>query len=182
MYDLIFVAGNGKTSRANVEALVDDYIQANPKVQFSLCSSSGMSEGQVWLKQYLEDKEITFTVDKEIKEISSVDLDKQAIFILWNDEDTESLNALAIAKSLNICAFDLVHGLFEIQGKEGISGVVAPEIPIQEQINEYEVEPELEDDEEDEYEDPLYQAINLVASIFAEAIAKELKKVLKRND
>lgn len=179
MYDLIFVAGNGKTSRANIEALVDDYIHANPKVEFLLCNSSGLSEGQVWLKQYLEDKEISFDIAKEV---SASEKDNQAVFILWGDEDTESLNALAEAQALGIPAFDLTDGLVELKGKDGISRVVAPIIPEQESIIETEevlAEDDFDDDDR-EFQDPLYEAVNVIAGIFAEAIAKELKKVLKK--
>lgn len=180
MYDYIIVAGNGKTSRANIEALVDDYIYANPEIKFNICNSSGLSEGQVWLKQYLDDKEIPWENTKE--PTPSEGSISSALFILWNDEDTESLNALAYAKDNGLPAFDLTDGLVELVPQGDVQAVVAPVMPEQEVIPESEETSVDTEDEEygEEFEDPLYEAINIVASIFAEAIAKELKKVLKK--
>lgn len=179
MYDHIIVTGNGKTSRANVEALVDDYIHANPKITFTLANPVRLSEGQVWLKQYLDDKEIKFTTELTDPKIAE---ENSAMFILWDDEDPESANCLAIAKEHKIPAFDLTDGLVSITPTDGLVVVESPKIPEKEQISESNSK-ELEEDEEDEdgeYEDPLYEAIRVVANIFAEAIAEELNKVLKR--
>ena len=88
MFEHIIVVGNGKTSRANIEALIDDYIYANPKVKFSLYSTLGvLSEGQGWLKSYLADKEISH---ESVRELETVSGQKTAVFILWSDEDAEN--------------------------------------------------------------------------------------------
>ena len=181
MYDHIYVVGNGKTSRANVEALIDDYIYANPKVKFYLYSITGLSEAQVWLKQYLEDQKIEF--DVLIKEpITKIDGSNGAFFILWSDEDPESNNLLAVAKEYNTPAFDLTNGLAALTAVESIQIIHAPKIPEQEKL----VEPEHpsvaeivdESDDEDDgiIEDPIYVAIHYMAEVFAEAVVRELKK------
>lgn len=176
MYEHIIVVGSGKTSRANIEALIDDYIYANPKVKFTLYSTQGLlSEGQAWLKTYLTDKEIAYGSESLLEITPEV---KTAMFILWDDEDPESANCLAIAKERNIPAFDLTDGLVAITPTDNLVVVEAPHIPEKEQISEEVLETPEED--EDEYEDPLYEAIHIIAGIFAEAIATELQKVLKK--
>jgi hypothetical protein len=177
MYEHIIVVGSGKTSRANIEALIDDYIYANPKVKFTLYSTQGLlSEGQAWLKTYLTDKEITYG-SESLLEITPET--KTAMFILWDDEDPESANCLAIAKERNIPAFDLTDGLVAITPTDGLVVVEAPTIPEKERLSE-DVPEVIDEDEDDEYEDPLYEAIHIIAGIFAEAIATELQKVLKK--
>jgi len=178
MYDHIIVTGNGKTSRANVEALVDDYIHANPKIKFTLANPVRLSEGQVWLKQYLADKEIEVAV--ELSNPENIQ-ENSAMFILWDDDDPESLSSLAIAKENRIPAFDLTEGLNELVPQDSIKSVAAPVIPEQEQMTEEEIEADVDDEEAaEEFEDPLYEAVRIVADIFAEAIGKELKRVLKK--
>jgi len=194
MFEHIIVVGNGKTSRANIEALIDDYIYANPKVKFSLYSALGvLSEGQGWLKAYLADKEIDH---ESVRELETVSGQKTAVFILWSDEDADSLWGLATAKELGVQAFDLTDGLALITPTKDLKFTTEPKIPIEEQLSEKDSEdlerelkevpevkekPEAEEDpEEGEYEDPLYEAINIIAGIFAEAIAKELQKVLAK--
>lgn len=186
MYEHIIVVGNGKTSRANIEALIDDYIYANPKVKFSLYSTLGvLSEGQNWLKTYLIDKEIEYETIRIVEVNPKL---KTAMFILWDDEDAESSNCLAIAKENKVPAFDLTDGLVAITPTDELAVTEPPRIPEKEQISEEEtLNSEIEDDsktvedeEDGEYEDPLYEAIHIIAGIFAEAIATELQKVLKK--
>jgi hypothetical protein len=132
----------------------------------------------VWLKQYLSDKEIKFTVQLENPEVTETN---SAMFILWEDDDPESLSSLAIAKEGGIPAFDLTDGLNALVPQESIKAVPAPVIPVQEQISDEEIESDSDDeDAEEEFEDPLYEAIRVVAEIFAEAIGKELKRALKK--
>jgi hypothetical protein len=182
MYDQILVAGNGKTSRANVEALIDDYIHANPKVVIHLYSTDRLSEGQVWLKQYLEEKEIEHHTKLGSLEVPK---GKTAMFILWDDEDNDSLIALSAAKETDTPAFDLTNGLVALVPPSDLPKVEASKMPVQEMlpVDEAVVTPDSDDEEDDEdsdYEDPLYEAIQIIAEIFAESIARELKKVLKK--
>lgn len=186
MYDHIIVVGNGKTSRANIEALIDDYIYANPKIKFSLHGERGvLSEGQSWLKTYLIDKEIEYDLERIFEPSPEI---KTAMFILWDDEDSESSNCLAMAKEYGIPAFDLTDGLVSITPTAELTVAEVPNIPEKEQLSEEESithspkesSEQAEDDEEDEYEDPLYEAIRVIAAIFAEAFAEEMQKVLKK--
>jgi len=180
MYENIVVIGNGKTSRENVEALIDDYIYANKEVVFHLISSDKQSEGQVWAKQYLTDKKITVEVGNSLKVYENA-----AFFILWDDEDDESVNALANAKEQGIPAFDLTNGLVEISPSETIEKIERPRPHVAEIIDKVvkdnnklfeKLSDSDEEAEDDVYEDPLYEGIRIIASIFAEEFAKVLKK------
>jgi hypothetical protein len=179
MYNTLVVVGNGKTSRANVEALIDDYIYANPKLELSFYVQDKLSEGQVWLKQYAQDKEISF------KESGSLPKEKDsAFFILWDDEDPACALALATAQDNDIPAFDLTNGLVQLSSPNKLEIIEPPAIPVQEQIPVEDVEEivsqvTFEEDDEESYEDPLYEAIRIVAEIFAETLAKEIVKAMK---
>jgi hypothetical protein len=181
MYNAIVVVGNGKTSRANVEALIDDYIYANPKLELFFYLKDKLSEGQVWLKQYAQDKDILF------KEDSLLPTDKDsAFFILWDDEDPACALALATAQNHDIPAFDLTNGLVQLSSPNKLEIQEPSIIPVQEQLP-IDVDEEIvspitiddEDDNEETYEDPLYEAIRIVAEIFAETLAKEIVKAMK---
>jgi hypothetical protein len=119
MYEDIVVVGNGKTSRENVEALIDDYIYANKNARFWLLSSNGsLSDGQVYAKQYLEEKKMNCASDTESTDlqIEFENSDTSAYFILWDEDDRESKLALAKATEQGIVALDLTNGLFVLTG------------------------------------------------------------------
>jgi hypothetical protein len=188
MYDHIFVVGNGKTSRANVEALIDDYIYANPKLHIQFHYEKVMSEGQFWLKSYAEDKKIQYTISSGSEELGVKSESSSAFFLFWSDEDPEASNALVLAKDLNIPAFDFTNGLASLLAVEGATVSKAPEIPEQELVQEpaqevrnvTHVTVEDVEDFENEGTDPLYSAIDYIAKVFAQAIARELKQVLNK--
>jgi len=204
MTDAILIVGSGTTSRANVEALMDDYFYANPELKVFLAVYDAPSEGQIWAAQYAMDKEksvksfitvgsrmagIGTTIsrqesDSPIREICELGHSLEA-FVIWNDEDSSCLSALAILSEFGIPALDLTNGLLEIKPTGEVKEVVRPEIPVEEELGAEEPvkiaeDLELADDEVNEYEDPLYEAINTVAVMFAEAIARELAKVLHK--
>jgi hypothetical protein len=187
MYDHIYVVGNGKTSRANVEALIDDYIYANPELQIHFHYEKAMSEGQFWLKSYAEDKDVQYTVSSGSEDLGVKPNSSSAFFLFWSDEDPEASNALVMAKDLKTPAFDFTNGLVALLAVDGATVSKAPEIPEQELVQEPEQETsdgtlddleEIEESEEDS--DPLYSAIDYIAKVFAEAIARELKQVLNK--
>jgi len=202
MVEAILVTGSGSTTRANVEAMIDDYFYPFPEAKIYLAIHGAVTEAQVWLTQYAIDKKkeiiayqtdgaqmmgIPTTVervvsDEPIKAIIDLGLKLDAL-VFWNDEDIVSLNALALCKENGIEVRDFTEGLNIIHPVEGIKSVEPSEIPESEKLPavepEVEFEPE-EDEDDEEYEDPLYEAINVVAKIFAEAIAQELRKVLKK--
>lgn len=200
----ILVTGSGNTTRANVEALIDDYFYAYPDLNIYLAINGSASDGQVWLAQYAEEKGkpisavitdganmvgIPSYVERAVAEDPVTTIldfgDVQEALVLWSDEDTVCLNVLEACSKLGIAARNLTDGLLELVPADGITRVEKAEVPAMEQLPVEEVDLEEESDEEleeaeGEYEDPLYEAINVVAQIFAEAIAKELKKALKK--
>jgi hypothetical protein len=206
MTDAILIIGSGNTTRANVEALMDDYFYANPELKVYIAVQGEASQGQIWAAQYASDKgkeaQSLFTSgsrmtgmpttvprkesDSPIREVCETGEDITA-FIIWNDEDESCLDALEILPKYGIPALDLTNGLLEIKPVGEIQKIERPEFPKAEMLTpeeELSIEQDAGDaedsDEEESYEDPLYEAINVVAQIFAEAIAKELKKVLKK--
>jgi hypothetical protein len=185
MFDRIIVIGNGKTSRANVEALIDDYIYANPKLHIHFHYEKAMSEVQFWLKQYAEDKALEYSISSGSEELKLGENETVAMFIVWSDEDPESANALVLAKEKGITAFDFTNGLAVLVASDNAKQVKTPEIPEQEELN-------VEDEEgvtqvtlketeiSEESSDPLYDAIDYIAKTIAEAVARELKQVLRK--
>lgn len=181
MYDVIVIVGNGKTSRENVEALIDDYLYANKKLKFVLVKDGILSDGQRFAEQYLKEKNFDVRVEVEGTEFElSQEGESLAVFILWDDEDSLSASWLASAKSMGIPAFDLTNGLYELVASPDAKPITKPDIPKAEQLSEPEpvvdAEEEDEEDDEDGYEDPLYEAIRVIANIFAEEFKKALGK------
>ena len=204
----ILIAGNGVTSRANVEALIDDYYYLKDGITTVLSVFEAPSDGQIWVSQYAIEKEKPVEVimtesaratnlDPSFTKVTSASPIRTAcekygdtldILLLWNDEDSTCRDALAIASEYGITAKDLTNGLLDIVPVDGLKEAPVPVIPKQEEFTEAEkveaeeaLETEYEDiEDEDEYEDPLYAAIQAVAKIFAEELAKELKKVLRK--
>jgi hypothetical protein len=206
MTDAILIVGSGSTSRANVEALMDDYFYANQEIKVYLAIDGEISQGQIWAAQYASDKGKTTkalmtrgsrmtgmptTVPRQesespIREVCETEKDIAA-FVIWNDEDQSCLDALSILPQYGVPALDLTNGLLEIKPVGDIQKVERPEFPEAEVLTaaeelqlDQELDSQVDITEEEEYEDPLYEAINVVAGIFAEAIARELKKVLKK--
>jgi len=200
MTEAIIIAGNGTTTRANVEALIDDYFYANKKLKVYIAVNSAISEGQIWAAQYAVDNEISVIAymtqgakmtglpleatrqNDEDPVRTALQAHKDVIgFLLWNDEDVESLNALGVLDEYGIQALDLTNGLATISSAKPIKQVKAPEIPKEEQVVEPEPEPTPElDADVEEYEDPLYEAIRTIAGIFAEELAEKLAEVLRK--
>jgi hypothetical protein len=202
----ILIVGNGTTTRANVEALIDDYFYAHPKLSMYVAVYDGPSEGQVWAIQYADEKgkdivaiatnnAKTFGVpNKYLHETreesplrailqSSDDID---MFILWDDEDPICRDALAIATEFNVTAYDLTNGLFEIHPAVDLQESVKPDIPVQETV---EVVAEIDmnkglDEYADENDEPLelnnaiQSAIKSLAAVIAEQLALEIVKEL----
>jgi len=206
MVEAILVTGSGSTTRANVEAMIDDYFYRFPEAKIYLAVHGAVTEAQVWLTQYALDKKkdlmayqtegaqmmgIPTTVnrvvsDEPIKEIIDLGLKLDAL-VFWNDEDIVSLNALAICKDNNIEVRDFTEGLNIIHPVEGITSVEPAKIPEVEKLPLVEPEVELEEEEEDTeeaYLDPLYEAIHVIAKvmskIFVETFTEEIRKVLEK--
>ena len=206
----IAVIGNGKTSRANVEALLNDTIESFDETHLALIYDNTPSEGVTWSKQYAESKNILY------KEYSALDFsglildnkDKEIkFFILWDDEDFECVEAIRCSQENSLTAFDLTNGLVSIKSitteiKPRTAPSVMPEIEtkvnpdikdgskyksnfVKVTVHEDDDEDEEEEEDDGEYEyessEIIFEAIEEIAKIFAVAVASAIKEAMKET-
>lgn len=176
----VMVAGGGETSRANLEALMEDHYYANgANGVLVLPYVDKPSQAQVFAAQYAKDKNKDIVVvtnssssyegmpaatlvtneqpDKEA--INLMKSEKSSAFLLWNDEDQRTTNLLALLKEAKIDAFDLTDGLSPIIAKKGLKAEAPTLFPVQEldipkaEEADEDEEDEDEEDDEEEFED-----------------------------
>jgi len=193
----LLVAGNGKTSRNNVEALLNDYVvllrQRKNEPIIVLVYDNKPSEGQIWASHYAKDQGISCVVytrkdastmavqtatlyesETPYKEASKLVKGESLAygFLLWDDEDQSCFDALTFS-SKGISCYDLTNGLYDIAPAAGLKPVTTPQPPVQEQIvPKAQEEPEEaveaeEDDSEDEEDDDLDEQEDLEEMYFA---------------
>ena len=201
----ILLTGNGETSRANVEALLDDHYYANGEDgTIVIAFNQRPSQGQVWAAQLFNNRKLNVVVfakpnafldsithatlvetDTPLKDAAEKFKDKNpSSFILWGDEDPDSLDALAFSKASEIKAYDLCDGLSEITPSNDIKpSVQAPEMPKVESSTKSAEEQEYEDDEEeidedeedyDEAVDEIYAGIEALVELIANRVVQKL--------
>ena len=174
----LIVAGAGETSRANIEALIEDYIYANGQdVIFVLPYEKKPSQGQIFAAQLAKDKSKDILLfcreDANYEGIPSSSVShsdrpfdsacaklkgvKSVAFVLVDDESQNTNKILAVFQEYNVPTFDLTEGLVPI--KFNPKSLEEPEeepaeMPAAEVIEEDEPEEEeYEEDEEDDIED-----------------------------
>jgi len=206
----VIIAGNGTTSRANLEALIEDHFHANGENGVLILPyQDKASQGQIFAAQWAKDKNKDIVVYAPMNKFDAMpsatvvdgdlttlakDFSKEAnvaAFILWDDEDDNSINILAELKKFP--CYDLTDGLKKISSA-GVTKVVAPVIPKEEQVSESDEDEEGNDegdegDEEDDSEEgeegyeehmeDIYFGIQAIAKVFAQAIVEELGDALK---
>ena len=209
----VMVVGSGQSTRQNLEALMEDHYYANGAGgTLVLPFNDKPSNAQIFAAQYAKDKNIKVVgvsstpptsesffnavslVDNPIEYAVSIMKGSPATsFILWNDDDPESLEALARSSAEGIPSFDLTAGLSPITAPGNIKVEEKPKFPAQETIPapvveevEEEDDAELEDEdeelEEDEDEeeveeqtmDDLYFGVKAFAKLIAKEVAREL--------
>lgn len=192
----VVVAGNGTTSRANLEALLEDHFYAKgADGVVHIVEEGKLSQGKIFASQYAKDKNKQVFNAGLVESISTVDVKNTSCFILWSDEDRECQDTLSRATDLGIPCFDLTEGLLPITASKGAKVSVDPVIPTAEEtspkvVETPYVEPEDEDIEEDEEDEDdeeydedeagnLYFGIEAIAKIFAKAIVEEIEKAKK---
>lgn len=202
----IVVLGNGKTSRANVDAILGDAITVHKdSVQFAFVSRSTQSEGISWAQQYVAESgcvgvvygsDSSLDLSKVVADNSNRDIE---FYLLWDDEDFDCLEAVSFCQSNNIPMFDLSNGLVAIKpatkieqpvlsGMPEVEKITNPEVGLTKKViktdeEEEEEEEEFEDDEEEmDSEDIILEGIQEIARVFAMAIAAELKVLLKPEE
>jgi hypothetical protein len=194
----VVVAGNGTTSRANLEALLEDHFYAKgADGVMHIVEDGKMSQAKIFSAQFAKDKNKPVFQSPLSDALGKTDPQNTSCFILWSDEDSECQNTLALATDMGIPCFDLTEGLLPIKASSGVKAVVEPVIPTAEEatpkvVETPYVEPEDQDvDEEDEYDEEtdeeydedeagnLYFGIEAIAKIFAKAIVEEIERAKK---
>lgn len=149
----VVVAGNGETTRVNVEALLEDYYRGKGKdVVLVLPFTDRPSQGQIWAHQVSSELEIPTTVicpassvvmslgsssvhnaDDAIQATVEMISGEDAVaLLLWNPSDPSSMVAQAAFKEAGVPCYDLCIGLFEVSAGNPASEpqeVVTEEIP-----------------------------------------------------
>lgn len=169
----VIVAGGGETSRANVEALMEDHYYAKgAEGVLVLPVINTATQAQIFAAQYAKEK------NKEIVIFSNIPADFPGMpqatvyqtdtpivdscknfagedvsaFLLWSDEDSLSQSLLSTYVDAGIPCFDLTDGLTPISAVAELKPASEPEFP-QMELDIPKDEPEEEGDEEDEDEE-----------------------------
>lgn len=186
----VVIAGNGVTSRANLEALMEDHFYAKgADGVLHVVEDGKMSQGKTYATQLATDKGKAVVNYSLADALEKTDKANTVCFILWSDEDAESQQALAVATQLGILCYDLTDGLHPLNPVTDVKPIVDPVIPVKEtftpapKVEEDYVEPadeddtEEEEDDEEDYDDvdTLYFGVEAIAKIFAKAIVDEME-------
>ena len=131
----VVVAGNGETTRVNVEALLEDYYRGKGKdVVLVLPFTDRPSQGQIWAHQVSSELEIPTTVicpansvvmslgsssvhnaDDPFQATVEMTRGEDAVaLLLWNPSDPVSMIAYAAFKEVGTPSYDLCIGMYEI--------------------------------------------------------------------
>jgi len=152
----LLIAGNGATSKTNIEALLSDYLvmlkqQKQTPVMalvYDDYPSTGLQEAAKLAKEkniqilaYLRDEDkavglpagTSFQVErepyKEAAKLAKGSSDKAYGFLLWDDEDPHCVDALATFSAKGIPCFDLTKGLTDINPVKGLKAPKEPKMP-----------------------------------------------------
>ena len=166
------VVGSGTTSRANLEALMEDHYYAKgPENILMLVFKDKPSQGQMFASQLAKDKGkhiVVFTtptasfegipsssisqtsdpIAEVFKDITNPE--QYSTFILWNDEDKDCVRTLVRSTEAGVKCYDLTDGLNLLTPSDNVEEQAEPTIPTQETIDEEEPEDDGEDEEEEE--------------------------------
>lgn len=198
----VLLAGKGETSRANVEALMDDHHYANGEAgNLVIAFNERPSQGQIWAAQLGNQRKLEVVVFSKpnafldtISHASLVESQtpiKDAVskfkgpdtkaFLLWSDEDPDCLDALAFCKTASVPVYDLCEGLSEIVPASDIKpSSEEPKMPEIEATTktaeeiEYDKDEEEEDEEDDEEYDDEIDEIYAGIEALAELIANKV--------
>lgn len=207
----VLVAGSGSTSRANVEALMEDYYYANGENGVVIMPIFGTpTPSQSFVAQYAREKnkEVVYVAsegadltnlpaasmindaDPINKSVEIIVGEKASAFLLWSDEDSASVDILLACKKSDIKCFDLTDGLLPINPAENIKKaepVAFPEKEIvtekaKEEDDDEEEEEGDEEEDEEEYEDDEEEAEGL-ENLYAgvEEIARIFARAFKEE-
>jgi hypothetical protein len=167
----VLVAGNGATSRANIEALMEDHYYANGEDGIVVMPIFGNpTPSQVFVAQYAKEKnkEVVYVAseganltnlpagsmindpDPINKAVEIIIGEKTTAFLLWSDEDNTSLDVLVACKKADIKCFDLTDGLVPINPSADIKKAEVIDFPEKERVTKSAKEDEDDGAEEEE--------------------------------
>lgn len=205
----IAVIGNAKTTRANLDALLSDFMDAVDEVKLALVYEESPSDGQTWAKQFADEKSLVVeeypnnAYEALFKTTPAEDL---KFFILWDDEDSACQLAASWAQANRIMAYDLTNGLMMIPlSVAPIAKPTQADIPeVETAVSEEPTAPSMsQDDDEDDEEEAedekgfdwedvelddeqaefaglVTEVIERAAKLFAKTFAEELIRLLKK--
>lgn len=131
----LVVAGNGETTRVNVEALLEDYFRGNGKDFILLLPFKDRpSQGQVWAHQLASELDISTTViapegavlmsitssslvndpDPIKATVYAVSGEWATAFMFWDEADVFTASLHSSLKDASVPSYDLCKGLLEI--------------------------------------------------------------------
>jgi len=195
--------GNGKTTRANVEALISDVVDSVDEAIIAIVYDEKKSDGVEWAYQYAIDKELPILdYSRNNYEELLVENTREELrfFALWDDDDSECQTAASIAQQNNVPVYDLTNGLMLIPLSQNVIAspprVVMPVVetqvdkepePVEEVIESIDSalsdDVDYDDDEvyDSEYdlEENLVVLVSELGKIFARSFAKEFKRIIK---
>jgi hypothetical protein len=202
----LVIAGTGETSRANVEALIEDYIYGHGQdVTFVLPYEKRPSQGQIFAAQLAKDKSKDILLfckedanyeglpsssvshsDRPLETACAKLKDTNIVaFVLVDDEDPSINETLSVFSEYKVPAFDLTEGLMPIKFNPGAVEVKTEvAIPEAEEMPEPEEEDEddlddfedLDDLEDEELAEDFYLGVQALAKMIAREVAAELLK------
>lgn len=201
----ILIAGTGETSRANVEALLEDTMYTHKNnVAFVLVYNKNATQGHKFVAQLAKDKSndiilfanedanfegipgATFNdSDEPVKDALKFLKGKKAeAYLLWNDEDERMIATVNDCHKAKVKAFDLTDGLVPLEkiDQEPTPAPTMPEIETMVKEDEEDEEDisdfsdeEDEEDDEPDIEDDLYYGVNALVKAIARAVVEELR-------
>lgn len=198
----IAVIGNGKTSRANVEALLSDFLESVDKADLAVLANH-QSEAATWAIQFAESKGVDVHTHPDLATMYK-GMEDIRFFLAWDDEDPMCQDVSAFSQEHNIPMFDLTNGLVRINIKaekiEPTKPSIMPEVETQTNphtetklkgpapvaiIEVDEDEDDEDEDDDEEYEDDLgtlfTEAFEEAARVMALVFVDEVKRLLKEE-
>lgn len=166
----LVIAGNGETTRVNVEALLEDHYRGNGKkdVVLLLPFQDRPSQGQVWAHQVSNELGVPTTAiapeNSIIMSLGSASLhtakdpvsvvaemvngESAEAFILWDQEDGFGVSLFSTLAGASVPCYDLCMGLVELSHVEREN---EPQEVVTDEISEFEIkvkakEPEVKVD------------------------------------
>lgn len=204
----VIVAGGGETSRANIEALMEDHYYAKgAEGVLVLPVINSATQAQIFAAQYAKDK------NKEIVIFSNIPSDFPGMpqatvyqtdnpiadscknfagedvsaFLLWADEDSLSQSLLSTYSGAGIKCFDLTDGLAPISAVAELKPAEEPKFPQMELDLPKEEEDEDEEDDDEEEEDEEYEEsdeddeLYFGVQAFIKVLAKAVAEELRKG-